>query len=125
MVKKRLSKLSGLKAAVLPPEEISIEEADIVFIGWGSTRGALIEASESLKNDGIKAGIIHFTELWPLPEYDFPKNKTYWSVEGNSFGQLSRIMKCEYNINIKGLISRYDGLPITGDYIRRQFYEQS
>jgi 2-oxoglutarate/2-oxoacid ferredoxin oxidoreductase subunit alpha len=125
MVKKRLSKLSRLKAAVPPPEEISIEAADIVFIGWGSTRGALIEASESLKNDGIKAGIIHFTELWPLPEYDFPKNKTYWSVEGNSLGQLSRMLKNEYNINIKGLISRYDGLPITGEYIRRLFYEQS
>jgi len=125
MVKKRISKLNGLKGAVLPPEEISLKEAEIVFIGWGSTRGALIEASELLISDGINAGIIHFTELWPLPAYDFPKDKTYWSVEGNTLGQLSRMLKSEYNISIKGLISRYDGLPITGEYIRRLFYEQS
>ena len=125
MVKKRIFKLNELKGAVLPPEEISLKEADIVFIGWGSTRGAIIEAWESLKNDGVKAGIIHFTELWPLPGYDFPKDKTYWSIEGNAIGQLSRLLKSEYNISIKGLISRYDGLPITGEYIRRLFYEQS
>ncbi len=125
MVKKRISKLNALKGSVLPPEEISLKEADFVFIGWGSTRGALIEASESLKNDGIKAGIIHFTELWPLPVYDFPRDMTYWCVEGNAIGQLSRLLKGEYNINIKGLISRYDGLPITGEYIRRVYYEQS
>jgi 2-oxoglutarate/2-oxoacid ferredoxin oxidoreductase subunit alpha len=124
MARKRISKLNGLKGSVLPPEEISLEEADIVFIGWGSTRGALIEASGLLKNDGIKAGIIHFTELWPLPAYDFPKDKTYWSIEGNSFGQLSRLLKSEYEINIRGLISRYDGLPITAEYIRRCFHEQ-
>jgi len=125
MVKKRISKLNGLKGAVQPPEEISLEKTDVVFIGWGSTRGALIEASDLFKHDGINAGIIHFTELWPLPEYDFPKDKTYWDVEGNALGQLSRLLKDEYDINFKGLISRYDGLPITGEYIRRCFYEQS
>lgn len=125
MVKKRMSKLKGLKNSVLPPEELSLPGANIVFIGWGSTRGALMEASESLKNDGIKVGIIHFTELWPLPVYDFPGDMTYWCVEGNAGGQFSRLLKGEYNINIKGLISRYDGLPITGEYIRRIYYEQA
>ena len=125
MVKKRFNKWKGLKNSILPPEEISVKESEIIFIGWGSTRGALIEALKSFKKDGIHAGLIHFTELWPLPEYDFPKDKIFWSVEGNILGQLSRLLKSEYDIHFKGHISRYDGLPITADYIRRDFYEKT
>ena len=125
MVKKRFAKWKGLKNSIFPPEEISVKESEIIFIGWGSTRGALIEALKSFEKDGIHAGLIHFTELWPLPEYDFPKDKTFWSVEGNILGQLSRLLKSEYDIHFKGLISRYDGLPITADYIRRDFYEKT
>jgi 2-oxoglutarate ferredoxin oxidoreductase subunit alpha len=125
MVKKRIAKWKRLKLSVMPPEEISIKEADIIMVGWGSTRGAILEALKLLKADRINAGLIHFTELWPLPAYLFPKNKIYWGVEGNAFGQLSRLLKSEYDINFSGFISRYDGLPITGDYIIRNFYEQN
>jgi 2-oxoglutarate/2-oxoacid ferredoxin oxidoreductase subunit alpha len=125
MVKKRIAKLNGLKTAVLPPEEMSLDDAEIVFVGWGSTRGALIEALELLRNEGVKAGLIHYTELWPLPAYNFPKDKTYWDVESNATGQLARLLKSEYEINFKGYISRFDGLPMTAEYIKRRFYEQS
>jgi 2-oxoglutarate/2-oxoacid ferredoxin oxidoreductase subunit alpha len=125
MAGKRLSKLTGLKAAVLPPEEFNMEGADIVFVGWGSIRGALMEASKLLKNEGITAGIIHFTELWPLPAYNFPKEKTYWNVENNVYGQFARLLKSEFEIAFKGHITRYDGLPMTAEYIKRRFYEQS
>lgn len=125
MVKKRISKLNGLKKAVFPPEEISVADADIIFVGWGSTRGALMEASALLRDEGVKAGIIHFTELWPLPFYSFPKDKTYWNVESNSTGQLARLLRGEYELNFKGSILRFDGLPMTAEYIRRHFYEQS
>jgi 2-oxoglutarate/2-oxoacid ferredoxin oxidoreductase subunit alpha len=125
MAKKRLSKLSSLKREIFPPEEISLTDADIVFVGWGSTIGALKEASAQLRDEGIRTGIIHFTELWPLPFYHFPGNKTYWSVESNATGQLARLLKGEYEINFKGCISRFDGLPMTAEHIKRQYYEQS
>ncbi|MBN1626447.1 MAG: 2-oxoacid:acceptor oxidoreductase subunit alpha [Deltaproteobacteria bacterium] len=125
MVKKRIAKLEGLKKSILLPEEIALKDAEVVFTGWGSTRGAILEALGLLKMDGIKAGLIHFTELWPLPEYNFPKDKTYWSIEGNILGQLARLLKGEYDIHFKGHISRHDGLPITADYIRREFYEKN
>lgn len=125
MARKRMTKGKGLRNSVRPPEEISIDEADIVLVGWGSTREAILEAIGLLKEEGIKAGSIHFTELWPLPEYELPKGKTYWAVEGNAYGQLSRLLKSEYEINFRGLISRYDGLPMTGHYIRRNYHEQN
>ena len=125
MARKRIAKGRGLKGSVRPPEEISLKEADTILVGWGSTRGAILEALGLLKGEGIKAGLIHFTELWPLPEYEFPEGKTFWSVESNASGQLARLLKGEYGISFRGMISRYDGLPMTGNYIRRNFHEQN
>ncbi len=119
MVEKRLTKLKELQKDVNRPEEHLVDEADTLLVGWGSTRQAILEAMVLLKQDGIQAGMIHFTELWPLPEYTFPKAKTYRSVESNATAQLARLLRSEYGLVFDGHIGRYDGLPMTPDYIRR------
>jgi 2-oxoglutarate ferredoxin oxidoreductase subunit alpha len=121
MVEKRLAKFRGLKREIHPPEQINVEEADDIFVGWGSCRQAILESIELLKPDGLNVGMIHFTELWPLPNYTFPPGKKYWNVESNATGQLARLLRSEYSIRFEGAINRYDGLPLTGDYIRRYF----
>jgi len=123
MVQKRLAKMDGLKEEISPPEEISVNDADTVLVGWGSSRGALLEAVQLLKQEGKKAGMLHFTELWPLPEFTFPEEKTYITVESNATGQLARLLRSEHGVPLKGTISRYDGLPLTGEYIRSRFDE--
>lgn len=123
MIEKRLRKLDGLSMEMAMPEEFELADSDLVLVGWGSTRQALLEAVMLLRNDGRNAGLIHFTELWPLPEYSFPKGKQYWSVENNATSQLARLLRCEYDLVFKGAINRYDGLPITANYIRRFLHE--
>jgi 2-oxoglutarate ferredoxin oxidoreductase subunit alpha len=122
MVEKRLAKLKKLKGEINPPEEVRVEESDVILIGWGSSRQAILEAMELLKADNIKAGMIHFTEVWPLPNYKFPKEKEFWTVESNATGQLARLLKSEYDVFFQGNLARYDGLPLTGSYIRRCFH---
>ncbi|MFP3870025.1 MAG: 2-oxoacid:acceptor oxidoreductase subunit alpha [Syntrophobacteria bacterium] len=124
MVRKRLAKLEGLKGEISPPEAVATDGADTVFIGWGSSRQAILEGIDLLQRDGVHAGMIHFTELWPLPEYPFPDEKKYWIVESNATGQFARLLRSEYGLLHKGSIHRYDGLPMTGEYIRRVFNEQ-
>ena len=124
MVEKRLAKAKGLRAEINPPEEILVDQAEVVLLGFGSSRGALLEGLQLLKDDGVAAGMIHFTEVWPLPEYAFPREKTYWTVESNATGQLARLLRSEYGLAATGSLRRYDGLPLTGDFIRRQFHEQ-
>jgi 2-oxoglutarate ferredoxin oxidoreductase subunit alpha len=124
MVQKRLAKFNALKKEIPPPEETDVNDSDTVLVGWGSSRGALLEGLYLLREEGKKVGMIHFTELWPLPEYAFPEGKTYWTVESNATGQLARLLRSEYGVAFEGTISRYDGLPLTGEYIRRLFDEQ-
>jgi len=120
MVEKRLAKHRALKSAMRPPEEVEVEGSDRILVGWGSSRAALLETLEGLRQNGFRAGMIHFTELWPLPAYRFPESKTYWSVENNATGQLARLLRSEYGIVFSGQIHRYDGLPLTGPYIQEK-----
>jgi 2-oxoglutarate ferredoxin oxidoreductase subunit alpha len=120
MVEKRLAKYRALKSAMRPPEEVEVKGSDRILVGWGSSRSALLETLERLHKNGIRAGMIHFTELWPLPAYRFPEGKTYWSVENNATGQLARLLRSEYGIMFSGQVHRYDGLPLTGPYIQEE-----
>ena len=121
MAQKRLAKNKEIRKAVLPPQEISLDEADTVLVGWGSAREAMREALNLLKQDDVSAGMIHFSELWPLPDYSFPANKKFWTVESNATGQLARLLSSEYNLKFEGRIQRYDGLPLTAEFIRKKF----
>jgi len=123
MGQKRQAKLKGLQKEVKPPEAVALDKADVVLMGWGSSRQAILEALSLLKQDGVKAGMIHFTELWPLPDFTFPQGKNYWSVESNATAQLARLVRSEYGLAFEGTIARYDGLPLTGQYIRSRFHD--
>ncbi len=125
MAKKRLAKIEGLRKEVRPPEEIGLDKADTVLVGWGSSRAALLEAIELLAGDGVKAGMIHFTELWPLPDYSFSGDKRYFTVESNATAQLARLLRSEYQVSFKGHIGRIDGLPMTAEHIRRTFHDRN
>ncbi|KAF5411534.1 MAG: 2-oxoglutarate synthase subunit KorA [Candidatus Methanogasteraceae archaeon] len=121
MVEKRLKKSELLKREIAAPEEKSIYDAKDVFVSWGSSRNAVFEAVERLRKSGARVGAIHFTELWPLPKYEFPQDMNYWMVESNATGQLGRLLRGEYGIAITRRITRYDGLPLDHEYIMEAF----
>ncbi len=124
MAEKRLAKFQGLKREVKPPEEVYLEDAGVILVGWGSSKAAILEGIRLLKQEGVRAGMIHFTELWPLPEYHFPEGPSLWTVESNATGQLARLLRSEFGLSFEGAIHRYDGLPLTGEYIRSQINAQ-
>jgi 2-oxoglutarate ferredoxin oxidoreductase subunit alpha len=124
MAQKRLAKNENIKKEVLPPQEISLDGADTVLVGWGSSMEAMLEAHDLLKETGVKVGVIHFSEMWPLPDYVFPSNKKFWTIESNATGQLARLLRSEYGVVFEGSIQRNDGLPLTADFIRTHFNDK-
>jgi 2-oxoglutarate/2-oxoacid ferredoxin oxidoreductase subunit alpha len=48
-------------------EEINTQNADIVFVAYGTTSRIVKEAMETLKEQGINTGIIRPITLWPFP----------------------------------------------------------
>ncbi len=116
-VEKRMEKVRRLRKEIRLPDEDRTEDADLILVGWGSTRGAIAEAVDRLRADGRKAGSIHFTELWPLPELGPRKEAQYWTVEGNATGQLAQLLRRAAGWPIEGTIGRSDGLPIDARFI--------
>jgi len=119
MVAKRLDKLSTLRREMLAPSSYRVEDADIVLVGWGSSAGALCEATDRLRDLGLRVGHLHFTELWPFPELALPSDRRYIVVEGNATGQLRQILQAETGVLVTQAILRSDGLPIeSADVVR-------
>jgi 2-oxoglutarate ferredoxin oxidoreductase subunit alpha len=112
MVEKRLEKGRRLRGEMAAPSRNRTEDADLVLIGWGSTKGAIDEVVDVARAAGHKVGPLHFTEVWPLPELAFPEGPRYWIVEGNATGQFARLLRAECGLEVEGRIGRYDGLPL-------------
>ncbi len=122
MVDKRLAKAAGLRREAVPPELTGDPQPDILFVTWGSTRGAVLEAAAHLRSRGKKTATLSFSQVWPLvPEPFLPAltaaREKVIAVEGNATGQLAKLIRQESGFAIGGLIGRYDGLPITPEYI--------
>jgi 2-oxoglutarate ferredoxin oxidoreductase subunit alpha len=129
MVDKRMRKASGLMADVVPPDFTGDEAPSILLVCWGSTHGAVLDAAEKLRFGGEIVAVLHFGQVWPLdPDQFLPAfthAKQVVMVEGNHSGQLAKLIRQETGYAFKKVITRYDGLPFTAEYILARLYRTS
>jgi 2-oxoglutarate ferredoxin oxidoreductase subunit alpha len=123
MVEKRLRKEEEIVAEVVPPEIQGDEKPDLLLVTWGSSKGAILEAAAKLRNDSTRVGTLHFSQVWPLVPHQFlgvlQDAGEVVCVEGNALGQLARLIRRETGFDFHRRVLRYDGLPITPEYIIR------
>ncbi|MEK6645179.1 MAG: 2-oxoacid:acceptor oxidoreductase subunit alpha [Candidatus Firestonebacteria bacterium] len=121
MVEKRLDKLKDIINHINQPLYIGNNLPEIVLIGWGSTFGAMKEALDLLNEKGVPTGLLHFSEVYPLPElkldFDVKTVKKIYCVENNATGQFADLFELHTGIKIKNRILKYDGRPFTAKYI--------
>ena len=124
MVEKRLRKEQEMMAEVVPPEFQGDESPDLLLVTWGSSKGSVMEASEQLRNGSTRVGVLHFSQVWPLVPDQFlgylENAGEVVCVEGNAYGQLARLIRRETGFGVHRRVLRYDGLPITPEYILRE-----
>lgn len=74
-------------ADTLPPAEIfGPDEGDVLIVGWGSTYGALHQATEQLQREGKAVGHLHLRYLNPLQRN-----------VGQFLGRFRRVLVAELN----------------------------
>jgi len=122
MNEKRRRKERILLDQATPPTYVGDEDPEILLVCWGSTQGAVIEAATRLAaQKSRKTGVLHFGQVWPLVPAQFldrlERARTVVAVEGNAVGQLARLIRRETGFHIPGRVNRYDGLPMTADFI--------
>ncbi len=93
-----------------------MDGADTVFVGWGSTKGVVLEAMKDLETAGKKTALIHFHHVFPLDRERvaplFKTGKRYVLVENNSHAQFGKLLAMETGVHISEKILKFDGRPI-------------
>ncbi len=129
MYDKRMRKMETIKKALPDPVVYGVKKgADISFIGWGSSKGTMLDIIEEMKKEGIKVNYLHYEYLWPLKEKPaisfFKDNKKVHILEGNYQGQLANMIESATGLKFKGRLLKYDGrhffLEDVMDYIDKK-----
>ena len=113
---KRFRKVEKVKFDTPVYKNSPHEEADLLIIGFNSTRGAIEEAMVRLEKDGMKVNHAHIRLIHPFPTDELlplvRSAKKIAVVENNATGQLANIIKMNvgYNEKIKKIL-KYDGNP--------------
>lgn len=98
-----------------------LEKSEVVFVSWGSNKGAILQAQKLLSEKGTLSAFIHFNHLYPLDKEKttalLNQNKRYILVENNSWGQFGKLLTMETGVKIKEKILKYDGRPIWAEEI--------
>lgn len=112
MQDKRMRKMGALKNQALVPTMLgSTENAKTVIVVWGSNKGVLEEALDTLDNKKL-AGL-HFAQVYPLSGEGkkWLTGKKVVVMENNATGQFATLLRDEYALPSTESILQYDGAP--------------
>ena len=107
-----------------PLEIFGDEDADLLIIGWGSTRGAIEAGVTRALNAGHKAAAVHLRWVSPLPADlgdVLSRFSTYLVPELNN-GQLVRILRDKYLLPFEAM-NKIQGRPFGPSEIERKIAE--
>ncbi|RDI47377.1 2-oxoacid:acceptor oxidoreductase subunit alpha [Falsibacillus pallidus] len=113
---KRMRKIENIQFDNPIYTDAKHEEADLLVIGFNSTRGAIEEAKGRLEKDGLKVNHAQIRLIQPFPADELmpliQSAKKVAVIENNATGQLANIIKMNAgNHNKIRSIVKYDGNP--------------
>lgn len=115
MMEKRFKKLDSIPKDWLKPKLYGPEDADLTLVGWGSSKGPILEALKYLNRDGHKVNYMHFLYINPMDARtteEMLKNcKDTMILECNYTGQLRDIIREKTGYNIEKTYLKYDSRP--------------
>jgi 2-oxoglutarate/2-oxoacid ferredoxin oxidoreductase subunit alpha len=114
-VDKRAKKFEAMKAEIIP-QYFEDNGGEMTLISFGSTKGAVVAARELLEQQhNIKVNILNLSWIWPFPINQvmevINKGIPFAVIEGNSTGQLAKIITMETGIKVENKFLKYDGRP--------------
>ncbi|MFC1567237.1 2-oxoacid:acceptor oxidoreductase subunit alpha [Thermodesulfobacteriota bacterium] len=124
MVDKRNAKVPHMIKEMNPPNAYH-GDSEMLLVGWGSTAGAIQEAVDRLRGDGLDVGCLNFVDLWPFPsdkaKAALSNAKSFFVVEQNSTAQFGQLIRERLGLAYSGAILKYDGRPFYPNEIIDRF----
>lgn len=127
MVEKRARKLALAAQEIKGYVMHGAKDADELFLLWGSSLGAALEAQNILNtSEGKNIAILQITHMIPFNTDEITeliRDKNLCLIEGNSEGQLGQVIQEHTLVPVKKRILRYDGRGFTPEYIINRYHE--
>ncbi len=124
MMQKRMNKLR-LASELIPDAKktnfFGPQKADLTIVGWGSTKGAIIDGMQDLEADGIRCNFLQVRYMSPFPvetvtKYLSNATKTVL-VENNYSGQLGDLIREKTGVAMNYRVLKYNGRPFSQNEI--------
>ncbi len=140
-IRARSLKLAALQKTLKTPPIFGDQKGDLLVIGWGSTKGAIEEAVETVRGDGHKVSSLHLTFLQPMApglKEIMKRFKKVITIEGNwsddpqdaiidesnrRYSALAMLLRARYLIDVD-CWSEVRGQPIKPSSIRHVILEK-
>lgn len=109
MMDKRMGKLKGLAKDLPQPKLYGPARAKLTLLGWGSTRGPVLEALKSLPN----VNYVHVPAPFPVPVDSLAAKlkgaKRVVAIENNYSGQFADLYAAASGRRVEERLLKYDG----------------
>ncbi|MFB6469815.1 MAG: 2-oxoacid:ferredoxin oxidoreductase subunit alpha [Vulcanisaeta sp. AZ3] len=121
---KRMKKLELADKEIPLEDKVRLygaEDAEITLIGWGSSKGVLIDTMNMLSKEGYKVNFLQLRMFIPFPT-DFVKNilgrgQLLIDVESNYEAQAAAVIREKTGIEVKHKVLKVTGRPVFVDEV--------
>jgi 2-oxoglutarate ferredoxin oxidoreductase subunit alpha len=137
----RSRKIATFQKTLNPPDINGPEEGELLIIGWGSTLGAINEAVEQAREDGLSVSAIHLRFLSPMQpglkdifsrfkkvmtveiNYSDPVTADFVTSENRRYSQLAFLLRAQTLTDVD-CYSNVEGQPLTPNRILKVIKEK-
>ncbi len=124
MMEKRMGKLKLAQRAIPEEQQYFLhgpKDAELTVLGWGSTKGTILDALKVLEAQGKKINFLQCRLMKPFPAQGvgdiLRKAKRIVSIEENYSGQLAQLIQEQTGVMIGERINKFDGRPFSEDEV--------
>ncbi|RMF58858.1 MAG: 2-oxoacid:acceptor oxidoreductase subunit alpha [Calditrichaeota bacterium] len=137
----RSLKLAALQKTLKTPPVFGDPEGDILIVGWGSTKGAIEEAVQRVRKDGLKVSSLHIKFLQPMASgigdilkrfkkvitveinYSDDPNHEIITAENRRYSNLAWLLRARYLVDVD-CFSNVHGQPMPPGTIEEMIREK-
>src|SRR3989454_745952 len=124
MMTKRMKKIE-LAGQVIPDSKKATlhgpRTAPITIVGWGSTKGAILDGMEELSANGVEANFLQIRYVSPFPTELVQKvlyeSRRKIAIENNYSAQMAGLIREMTGIAVDNKIVKFDGRPFSQNEI--------
>jgi len=124
MMEKRMGKLKLAQKAIPEEQQFFLhgpKDAELTVVGWGSTKGTILDALKVLEPQGKKINFLQCRLMKPFPAQGvgdvLRRAKHIVSIEENYSGQLAQLVQEQTGVMIDQRINKFDGRPFSEDEV--------